>query len=60
MQIIPFIEAKNTFNYLMDQVCEDHTHIIITKEKQSPVVMMSLEGYNELNKSLLQTQIQDT
>ena len=32
----------------MNQVCQDHDPVIITRQKHSSVVVMSLEDYNSL------------
>ena len=36
----------------MNQVCEDHTPIIITRQSELPVVMMSLEDYNAIEETM--------
>jgi antitoxin YefM len=36
----------------MNKVCSDHAPIIITRQKESPVVMMSLEDYNAIEETL--------
>ncbi|NJK72506.1 MAG: type II toxin-antitoxin system prevent-host-death family antitoxin [Synechococcaceae cyanobacterium SM2_3_60] len=35
----------------MDQVCEDHAPIIITRSKSQSVVIMSLENYEALQET---------
>lgn len=36
----------------MNQVCEDHAPIIITRQSESPVVIMSLEYYNVIEETI--------
>ena len=36
----------------MNNVCDDHSPIIITRQKEKPVVMMSLEDYNAIEETL--------
>lgn len=36
----------------MNRVCEDHNPLIITRQKEKPVVMMSLEDYNAIEETL--------
>lgn len=36
---------------LLDQVCEDHAPVIITRNKSQSVVMMSLEDYEALQEA---------
>jgi antitoxin YefM len=35
----------------MEQVCDDHTPVIITRKNQRSVVMMSLEDYQALEET---------
>ena len=36
----------------MNQVCDDHAPVIITLRSERPVVMMSLEDYSEIEKTM--------
>ena len=36
----------------MNQVCEDHAPIIVTRQNQRPVVMISLDNYNAIEETL--------
>ena len=42
----------------MEQVCNDHAPIIITRKRESPVVMLSLEDYQAMEETayLLRSQ----
>ena len=46
MQVISFTELRKNMKTIMDQCCENHELTIVTRQKESPVVMMSLEEYN--------------
>jgi len=35
----------------MEQVCNDHAPIIITRKRESPVVMLSLEDYQAMEET---------
>jgi antitoxin YefM len=35
----------------MDQVCDDHAPVVITRQKARPVVMLSLDDYNSLEET---------
>jgi antitoxin YefM len=35
----------------MDQVCDDHEPVVITRQKQRSVVMLSLEDYESLTET---------
>ena len=48
MEAINYTVARRTLAQKMDQVCDDHTPIIITRQNNRSVVMMSLEDYEAL------------
>jgi len=48
MEAVSYTRARNELSGLMTQVCEDHDAVIITRQKQPSVVVMSLEDYNSL------------
>lgn len=45
-------EVQKKFKEVMNQVCDDHAPIIITRESEPAVVMMSLEDYNSIQETL--------
>ncbi len=52
MDAITYTQARENFAKTMNKVCDDHTPLIITRQKEKPVVMMSLEDYNALEETL--------
>ena len=36
----------------MEKVCDDHSPVVITRQKSRPVVMMSLEDYHSIEATL--------
>lgn len=46
MQAITFNEMMGNFSTLMDKVNDDHEPLIMTRERQKSVVMMSLDDFN--------------
>lgn len=46
MQVVSFTELRKNMKTIMDQCCENHDLTIVTRQKEAPVVMMSLEEYN--------------
>ena len=48
MDAITYTQARKNFSSVMNEVCENHAPIIITRQSQKPVVMMSLEDYNAI------------
>jgi antitoxin YefM len=43
-----YTHVRNNFANAMDQVCNDHMPMIITRKNAQPVVMMSLDDYNAI------------
>ncbi|KIE04543.1 Antitoxin YefM [Candidatus Jidaibacter acanthamoeba] len=52
MDAITYTQARKNFTQTMNNVCENHSPIIITRQNASPVVMMSLEDYNGVEETL--------
>lgn len=52
MDAITYTQARKNFTETMNRVCEDHTPLIITRQNQDPVVMLSLEDYNAIEETL--------
>jgi len=48
MQAVSYTRARNELSGLMTRVCQDHDAVIITRQKQESVVVMSLEDYNSI------------
>jgi len=46
MDAITYSYARENLAKTMRQVCDDHTPVIITRQKERAVVMMSLEDWN--------------
>ena len=51
MDAISYTHVRNTLSSLMDKVCDNHDPVIITRQKQQSVVMMSLEDFNALEET---------
>ena len=45
MNAISYTAARANLAKTMAQVCEDHAPIIITRKRETPVVMISMEDY---------------
>jgi antitoxin YefM len=52
MDAITYTQARKNFTAVMNQVCDDHAPIIITRQSERPVVMMSLEDYNAVQETM--------
>jgi antitoxin YefM len=51
MDAITYTTARANLANTMDRVCEDHEPLIITRNGQQSVVMMSLEDYKALEET---------
>lgn len=51
MEVMSYTSARNNFKDAMNRVCDDHTPIVITRQNERPVVMMSLEDYNAMEET---------
>lgn len=51
METINYTIARQTLAQKMDQVCDDRTPIIITRQNKRSVVMLSLEDYEALEET---------
>ncbi len=52
MDAITYTEAEKNLTSIMNRVCDDHAPIIITRQSESPVVMMSLEDYSAMEETM--------
>ncbi len=48
MDAISYTVARANLANTMAEVCDNHTPIIITRKRENPVVMMSLDDYNAM------------
>lgn len=51
MDAISYTSARANLASTMEKVCDDHAPIIITRKRESPVVMMSLEDYQAMEET---------
>lgn len=51
MSTISYTAARENLARTMDQVCDDHEPVVITRQKQRPVVIMSLDDYKALEET---------
>ena len=51
MDAISYTAARANLSKTMEQVCNDHAPIIITRKRESPVVMLSLEDYQSMEET---------
>ncbi|MEZ4672755.1 MAG: type II toxin-antitoxin system prevent-host-death family antitoxin [Caldilineaceae bacterium] len=51
MEAIAYSTARATWLQTMEQVCDDHAPVIITRKNNKSVVLMSLEDYQALEET---------
>lgn len=51
MDAITYTKARTNLAKTMEQVCDDHAPIIITRKNERSVVMLSLEDYQSLEET---------
>ncbi len=51
MNAITYTAARANLASTMDRVCEDHEAVIITRNSEQSVVMLSLEDYKSLEET---------
>ena len=51
MDAISYKAARANLAKTMEKVCNDHEPVIITRKRESPVVMISLEDYQSMEET---------
>jgi antitoxin YefM len=51
MSTVTYTSARERLAETMDRVCDDHQPVVITRQKQRSVVMLSLDDYESLNET---------
>jgi len=51
MDAISYSSARANLSKTMDRVCLDHSPVIITRQKEASVVMLSLEDFQALEET---------
>ncbi len=51
MEAISYTQAREKLAKTMDQVCENHAPIVITRQNAKSVVMLSLEDYEAMDET---------
>jgi antitoxin YefM len=46
-----YTQVRKNFAHIMNKVCDDHDPIIVTRQNDRPVVMVSLEDYNAIEET---------
>ena len=51
MDAVSYKVARANLAKTMEKVCNDHDPVIITRKRESPVVMLSLEDYQSMEET---------
>lgn len=51
MQSISYTSARGNLAKTMEQVCQDHAPVVITRKGEGAVVMISMEDYQSLEET---------
>ncbi len=51
MEALSYSLARQNLAKTMDQVCRDHSPVVVTRQKNDSVVIMSLEDYEALEET---------
>ncbi len=51
MDAISYTAVRANLSKTMEKVCNDHAPIIITRKRESPVVMLSLEDFQAMEET---------
>jgi antitoxin YefM len=51
MEAATYTQVRKNFARIMNRVCDDHEPVIITRQNERPVVMVSLEDYNAIEET---------
>lgn len=51
MKAMSYTAARANLAKTMENVCNDHAPVIITRKSESPVVMMSLDDYESMQET---------
>lgn len=52
MDVMTYSEARARLKDVMDRVVDDHTHVVVTRQKAEPVVMVSLSEWNSMEDTM--------
>jgi len=51
MNAITYTYVRNNLAKILEKVCDDHDPVIVTRQNQNSVVIMSLEDYESLTET---------
>lgn len=52
MDVVTYTDARANLKDVMDRVVEDRTHVVVTRQKAEPVVIVSLSDWNAMEETM--------
>ena len=52
MEVISYSDVRARLKEIMDRVVGDRTHVIVTRQKAEPVVMVALSEWNAMEETM--------
>lgn len=52
MDVLSYSDARANLKGVMDQVVNDRTHVVVTRQKAESIVMVSLEDWNAIEETM--------
>jgi len=52
MDVLTYSDARANLKGVMDQVVNDRTHVVVTRQKAESIVMVSLEVWNAIEETM--------
>jgi antitoxin YefM len=51
MEVVSYTHLRNNLASVLDKVYEDHNPVLITRQKGTPAILISLEDYNSFEET---------
>lgn len=52
MDVLTYSDARANLKGVMDQVVNDRTHVVVTRQKAKSIVMVSLDDWNAIEETM--------
>jgi antitoxin YefM len=52
MKYISYTKLRSNLAHIMDEVCDNHDPLVITRQDSRPVVLLSLEDFESIEETL--------
>jgi antitoxin YefM len=52
MDVVSYSEVRANLKGIMDQIVNDRTHVVVTRQKAESIMMVSLEDWNAIEETM--------